>query len=122
MFAVHLFEKRVLLLLFLTRDWLWLTSSTTAFASLLLFIFDVPFHRSFIHYFDVDNVFLEVSTITGQYMCGTLLCLAIFLMVVRKVDLEQKKIYYWGFLISAILIPIIVSLSLIKFVSIFEVL
>eukprot|EP00026_Physarum_polycephalum_P008867 Phypoly_transcript_08970.p1 GENE.Phypoly_transcript_08970~~Phypoly_transcript_08970.p1 ORF type:complete len:356 (+),score=5.94 Phypoly_transcript_08970:86-1153(+) len=56
------------------------------------------------------NVYLDVSSLTGQYVCTTLLCVSIFLMVVRRVELEDKPIYFWVFLSSAIFIPILVSI------------
>eukprot|EP00026_Physarum_polycephalum_P010274 Phypoly_transcript_10431.p1 GENE.Phypoly_transcript_10431~~Phypoly_transcript_10431.p1 ORF type:complete len:384 (+),score=9.32 Phypoly_transcript_10431:88-1239(+) len=56
------------------------------------------------------NVFLDISSMSGQYTCSTLLCLSIFLMVVKQVELENKPIFFWSFLVSAISIPIAVAL------------
>eukprot|EP00026_Physarum_polycephalum_P010095 Phypoly_transcript_10246.p1 GENE.Phypoly_transcript_10246~~Phypoly_transcript_10246.p1 ORF type:complete len:225 (+),score=22.65 Phypoly_transcript_10246:536-1210(+) len=47
---------------------------------------------------------------TGQYVTATLLCLAIYLMVVRNKDLETKRMYFWSFLASTFVLPVLVAI------------
>eukprot|EP00026_Physarum_polycephalum_P008382 Phypoly_transcript_08464.p1 GENE.Phypoly_transcript_08464~~Phypoly_transcript_08464.p1 ORF type:complete len:197 (+),score=11.00 Phypoly_transcript_08464:473-1063(+) len=61
----------------------------------------------FFVFFDTTHIFLDTSAITGQYTCSTLLCLSIYLMVVKHIELENNMCYYWAFWSSAIFIPIL---------------
>eukprot|EP00026_Physarum_polycephalum_P009250 Phypoly_transcript_09365.p1 GENE.Phypoly_transcript_09365~~Phypoly_transcript_09365.p1 ORF type:complete len:340 (+),score=23.40 Phypoly_transcript_09365:290-1309(+) len=56
------------------------------------------------------NAFLDIFTITGQYVCGALLCLSAFLMTVKQVELEKKRTCYWAFFCAAIFLPITISI------------
>ena len=83
--------------------------------STTLFFPSFFYHPSSFHLFSFSfltfrNVFADISSFTGQYVCGTLLCVAIFLMVVRGVELSKKKVYFWSFLAVALLVPVLVSL------------
>lgn len=59
--------------------------------------------------FDVINVFFHISLMTGQTLTTTLICLSLFLIVVIHVDIETKR-FHFLFLITAIVVPIFVSL------------
>eukprot|EP00026_Physarum_polycephalum_P007788 Phypoly_transcript_07855.p1 GENE.Phypoly_transcript_07855~~Phypoly_transcript_07855.p1 ORF type:complete len:367 (+),score=23.69 Phypoly_transcript_07855:163-1263(+) len=72
-----------------------------------------PWHATVLKYSSISCrifVFVDITAMTGQYICTTLLCLSLFLMIVRKVDLENKILYFWLFLGAATFPPILLAI------------